>query len=64
MSGIIDYSLANAHKDFNALPFSKVDASDVLMSWLPLITINSKPYFSSYSRKISARPVINPYKTL
>ena len=25
MSGIIDYSLANAHKDFNALPFSKVD---------------------------------------
>jgi hypothetical protein len=25
MSGIIDYSLMNAHKDFNALPFSKVD---------------------------------------
>ena len=25
MSGIIDYSLANSHKDFNALPFSKVD---------------------------------------
>lgn len=25
MSGIIDYSLMNAHKDFKALPFSKVD---------------------------------------
>ncbi len=25
MSGIIDYSLMNAHKDFNTLPFSKVD---------------------------------------
>lgn len=25
MSGIIEYSLANAHKDFNQLPFSKVD---------------------------------------
>jgi hypothetical protein len=25
MSGIIEYSLMNAHKDFNAMPFSKVD---------------------------------------
>ena len=25
MAGIIEYSLMNAHKDFNALPFSKVD---------------------------------------
>ncbi len=25
MSGIVEYSLMNAHKDFNALPFSKVD---------------------------------------
>ena len=25
MSGIIDYSLLNAHKDFNSLPFSKID---------------------------------------
>lgn len=25
MTGIIEYSLMNAHKDFNALPFSKVD---------------------------------------
>lgn len=25
MAGIVEYSLMNAHKDFNALPFSKVD---------------------------------------
>ena len=25
MAGIVEYSLMNAHKDFNTLPFSKVD---------------------------------------